>query len=158
MEQTLRTHLTSVNKGAITMGTRSTIAVELDNGQIQTVYCHWDGYLSHNGSILLEHYNSQQLATELVKLGDISVLGKYIEPKTEKHSFSCPETDCTVYYGRDCGVDDVATKQYHDFNDYQQNCYFQEYNYIWRGEWFVDCDDEDKFRKLSEAIDSDKNS
>ena len=38
------------------MGTRSTIALEYADGTVHQVYCHWDGYLEHNGRILQEHY------------------------------------------------------------------------------------------------------
>ena len=35
------------------MGTRSMIAIQNPyNKQIKAVYCHWDGYLEHNGSLL----------------------------------------------------------------------------------------------------------
>ena len=36
------------------MGTRSTIALEYADGTVEQVYCHWDGYVSHNGLILSE--------------------------------------------------------------------------------------------------------
>lgn len=39
------------------MSTRSTIAIENEDGTIKKVYCHFDGYLSHNGRILAEQYN-----------------------------------------------------------------------------------------------------
>ena len=46
------------------MGTRSVIAV-MHGTNAKAVYCHWDGYLEHNGKILQEHYNSVK-ANELV--------------------------------------------------------------------------------------------
>ena len=33
------------------------------------MYCHYDGYLDHNGRILLEHYNSEEDARALVDNG-----------------------------------------------------------------------------------------
>lgn len=66
------------------MSTRSDIIVQCANGQWKRIYCHWDGYLEHNGKILQEHYNSQTLAESLVNLGDLSSLGKVIG---EKHDF-----------------------------------------------------------------------
>ncbi len=38
------------------MGTRSTIAIANADGTVQSVYCHWDGYVSNNGFLLLCHY------------------------------------------------------------------------------------------------------
>ena len=40
------------------MATRSTIALEFADGTVEQVYCHWDGYLAHNGLMLLEHYSN----------------------------------------------------------------------------------------------------
>ena len=56
------------------MATRSTIAVEHADGTVSQVYCHWDGYLTHNGQILLDHYDTQEKAEQLVSLGSISSL------------------------------------------------------------------------------------
>jgi hypothetical protein len=39
------------------MGTRSRIGV-MHGDNVKSVYCHWDGYLEHNGEILLKHYDS----------------------------------------------------------------------------------------------------
>ena len=30
------------------MGTRSSIAIKTEDG-IKAIYCHWDGYVDHNG-------------------------------------------------------------------------------------------------------------
>ena len=40
------------------MATRSTIALEFADGTVQQVYCHWDGYIDHNGKILFENYSN----------------------------------------------------------------------------------------------------
>ena len=90
------------------MGTRSLIAV-VHGDNYKTVYCHWDGYLSHNGRILQERYDSPK-ANNLVALGNISSLQPNIG---EKHPFSKFDTDMpdqefeekygnmTTFYGRD---------------------------------------------------------
>jgi hypothetical protein len=70
------------------MGTRSVIGV-MHGNKAKTVYCHWDGYLDHNGRILLEHYNSSK-ANHLVAMGGLSSLGKELG---EKHPFSPHECD-----------------------------------------------------------------
>lgn len=56
------------------MGTRSYIIVKLRDGKWKRVYCHWDGYLKHNGRILNDHYSSQALAEKLVKPGSKAIL------------------------------------------------------------------------------------
>ena len=70
------------------MGTRSDIIVQRADGKWARVYCHWDGYLEHNGRILFDHYTSQRQAEELVALGDLSALGEMIG---EKHPFDAPQ-------------------------------------------------------------------
>jgi hypothetical protein len=54
------------------MSTRARIGIELKNGSILSVYHHWDGYESWLGRILKTHYNTRQLAAELIDGGDMS--------------------------------------------------------------------------------------
>jgi hypothetical protein len=56
------------------MATRSRIGIELSDGSILSVYCHWDGYPEFNGVKLVEHFNSRDAVTELIDGGDISAL------------------------------------------------------------------------------------
>jgi hypothetical protein len=55
------------------MATRSRIGIELSDGSILSAYHHWDGYESWLGRILHTHYNSKELAAELIDGGDMSV-------------------------------------------------------------------------------------
>ena len=52
------------------MGTRSTIALEFADKSVEQVYCHWDGYLEHNGMILLEYYSNPFILRDLIDLGE----------------------------------------------------------------------------------------
>jgi hypothetical protein len=54
------------------MATRSRIGIELSDGSILSAYHHWDGYESWLGRILRTHYNSKELAAELIDGGDMS--------------------------------------------------------------------------------------
>jgi hypothetical protein len=56
------------------MATRSRIGIELSDGSVLSVYCHWDGYPEFNGVKLVEHFNSRDAVTELIDGGDISAL------------------------------------------------------------------------------------
>ena len=91
------------------MATRSTIAVQHADGTVSQIYAHWDGYLSHNGRILFEAYNTQERAEALVALGDISSLDRSIE-QPAGHSFNKPVEGCTVFYGRDRGEEDQGVR------------------------------------------------
>ena len=59
------------------MATRSVIAVRTGTARkprYLAVYCHYDGYPSHQLPILAEHHNSPAAALSLVAGGDISAL------------------------------------------------------------------------------------
>lgn len=83
------------------MATRSTISLKTEDGY-NTIYCHWDGYPSHNGKLLQDHYNTQERVEELIALGSISSLRKHIKPvEGIPHTFEKPAEDITVVYYRD---------------------------------------------------------
>lgn len=133
------------------MATRSTIALEFADGTVQQVYCHWDGYLSNNGQILLNNYSDPFKLRELIDLGDISSLGPNIGGK---HEFDCPfkygtpeanawyedKREVTTFYGRDRGETGCEARKFADYTDYRNNAQFEEYNYILRrdGNWYVE--------------------
>jgi hypothetical protein len=121
------------------MATRSTIALEFADGTVEQVYCHWDGYLDHNGRILQAHYSDPFKLQKLIDLGDMSSLGKDIG---SQHAFSqAPEGECT-FYGRDRGETGCGAKKFKNFEDYKANHQYEEYEYILRNingvaTWFV---------------------
>ena len=69
------------------MATRSTIALEFADGTVQQVYCHWDGYLEHNGEILFHHYVDPFKTRDLIDQGDISSLGTVVGEKQSYDNF-----------------------------------------------------------------------
>ena len=117
------------------MGTRSAIGVQLEDGSIRAVYCHWDGYPEYNGKILLDHYDREK-AMQLIKLGDLSSLGDNIG---SKHDFNQRvDKECT-FYGRDRGEKGVKARKFDDddayFNEFSSGV---EYWYLLVGEyWYV---------------------
>lgn len=57
------------------MSTRSNIAIRYKNGTIKAIYCHFDGYLSGVGSMLLDNWkNPKKVATLVSDVGNISAL------------------------------------------------------------------------------------
>jgi hypothetical protein len=54
------------------MATRGRIGIELSDGSILSSYHHWDSYPEWLGRILKTHYNSKELAAELIDGGDMS--------------------------------------------------------------------------------------
>lgn len=146
------------------MATRSTIALEFADGSVGQIYCHWDGYLDHNGKILLENYTDPFKLQELIDLGDLSSLGADIGEKHEfdnPHKYGTPEWEawqdakrgvCT-FYGRDRGEDGINARYFKDFADYKANHQYEEYEYILRtdGNWYV-FSYEGEYRLLTEAL------
>ena len=92
-------------EGIYTMGTRSTIAIQNSNGTVTGIYCHWDGYLEHNGKILASSYTTEAKVRELIALGDLSSLGETIG---SRQNFDDPVKGTCIAYGRDRNETDVA--------------------------------------------------
>ena len=122
------------------MATRSTIAVLHTDGTVSSSYCHWDGYLTHHGRILVQHYNTLELAEELISHGSMSSLAESITP-AGAHTFDDPEKGCTVYYGRDRGETDTAPILFDDLTHYYQDNDNEEYDYLFIGNtWMYSTD------------------
>ena len=153
------------------MGTRSRIGV-MHGDVCKSVYCHWDGYLDHNGRILQEHYDSAR-ANHLVAMGDISSLGAKIG---DAHPFSKFEINnespdfaklmatheqaeaegWTTFYGRDRGEQGTEFKSAMTFADFMvqvENC-GAEYYYIMKdGVWYTGCPGEgDALMPLADVL------
>lgn len=143
------------------MATRSNIGIKLPTGQIRGIYCHWDGYLGHNGQILIRHYTDPDKVQALIDLGDLSVLSEKIGVKrpfdnphqygsTEHQDFENQYADQCVFYGRDRGEKDCQARVYAheaEFIDLGE-----EYVYIFdHGVWYVS-DHGCRLEPLHEAI------
>ena len=147
------------------MATRSTIALEFADGTIGQVYSHWDGYLAHNGKMLMEYYSNPFILRDLIDLGDISSLRPTIGTKhpfsqfdngMSTEEFYALYNDMTTFYGRDRGEVGSEARYYNDIHDYFNKCEHQEYDYILRNidgkaVWFV-CDHDGAFVTLESAI------
>ena len=69
------------------MSTHANIALLKPNGDIQSIYCHYDGYPQYVGKILHEHYNNQERVEQLIALGNISSLGEKLEPSELENKY-----------------------------------------------------------------------
>ena len=147
------------------MATRSTIALEFADGTIGQVYCHWDGYLAHNGKMLQEYYSNPFVLRDLIDLGSLSSLRPQIGTK---HPFSMFEANMTqdeyanlyrdmcTFYGRDRGEGQYESTYFKDFADFKANGQAEEYDYILRNvngvaTWYVS-DHGSEFILLTEAF------
>lgn len=87
------------------MSTNSTIKIKRKDGTETGIYCHYDGYVEGVGATLQLAYNTAEKVEALLKLGDLSILGYYTDPKPgEEHSFDGKrqENVCVAYH-RDRG-------------------------------------------------------
>ena len=112
------------------MSTNSIIGIKKLDGTETKIYCHWDGYIEHNGLILQMYYDTPEKIEELLELGNLSSLDRKIKPEGH-HTFERPESGVCVAYHRDRGEELEDATGYDD----------QEYNYIFDeriGAWLVD--------------------
>ena len=134
------------------MGTRSAIGV-MHGAKAKVVYCHWDGYLEHNGRILFDHYDSAK-ANHLVALGNISSLDKNIEiPEGVEHTFDKAAPGVTTFYSRDRGEEgNEFSVCFSDVEMYEKFDWC-EYFYIMRdGVWYVSEGQGSEWRELAVAL------
>ena len=119
------------------MATRSTIAVQLEDGSVIQSYCRQDGCIEHNGRILFESYDYYDAAVALVVRGNMSSLGCRVFPNGE-HSFEKPEQGTTVYYGRDHGERGREANVFANWAEFEKEMRHEEYDYVFRnGKWSV---------------------
>lgn len=84
--------------------TSTTIAMQMEDGTIKVVPVSSDGFLSHTGKILVEHYKNPSIVQELLSRGEITTLGKYIGDPWE-------DEDATVFYADDFKDDPDVTDE-----------------------------------------------
>ena len=122
------------------MATRSLIGKLNSDGTVTHIYCHWDGYPSHNGFLLQEYWDTPYKVDQLLALGDLSSLGKEIG---EQHDFNGSRNrDWCMAYGRDRNQSNTRARtvsredffgdeDYIDYfylynEDFEWECYYEE--------------------------------
>lgn len=120
------------------MATRSRIGIENEDGTVSSIYCHWDGYPSHNGKLLVENYQDREKVKALIALGSISTLNREVFASDKDHSFDKPYEGVTVAYHRDRGEDYNPPRLNESRDDYFEDDN-EEYGYLFtkEGEWLV---------------------
>lgn len=97
------------------MSTRSLITIKRAADKYECIYCHSDGYLTYNGAMLLDHYNDKEKVEKLLKLGNISILERNLDPDPNMpHSFDYDKRQdgVVVAYGRDRGEKEQESQIY----------------------------------------------
>ncbi len=129
------------------MGTRSMIGMVGADGSVRAIYCHWDGYVKHNGMILDKHYSDADKVAALIDLGSISSLRAEIGEQHPFDTYGMPAEDLdprwerwTKAYGRDRGEADQEAQSFASVQDYADTIgdNGDEYRYLFDGAaWFV---------------------
>ena len=159
------------------MGTRSMIAIQNPYSKdVRAVYCHWDGYLEHNGAILHKHYSQSPKVNNLIALGDLSSLGREIGEKRpfSKHELDPNSVDFAAeiarleeaekqgwcnFYTRDRG-EDAPFKVFKNLSKASEHYAWSDYYYCFKyskaddyqsGEWFFKKNG-GRWKKLAPAI------
>ena len=153
------------------MGTRSMIAIENPHSKaVKAIYCHWDGYLQHNGSILNEHYSNSPKVNNLIALGDLSSLRPEIGvqhafssldvPKEEQEAYDKEHGNSCTFYTRDRG-EDAPYKHFESAKAALEyyNGSWCEYFYLFRydadlesGKWFFKDRNGGAWKRLATAL------
>ena len=152
------------------MGTHSRIGV-MHGDKVKSIYCHWDGYLEHNGQVLEQYYDSAK-ANNLVALGDMSTLRPQIGEKHAFSQFDLPAEEVEAYkeltrdwctfYGRDRGEVSVwkVANTFEEFLEQADGCGAEFYYIMKDGVWYVGTTYENthplskRLTLLSEALES----
>lgn len=124
------------------MATRSIIGIRRENGTYDFIMCHFDGYLELNGEILHQYYQDKEKIESLIRLGNISVLGKNLEPEQDQNQrVEEPLKNVTIAYHRD------RNEKYHVYHaengaDFQKfaDCSWVEFIYLYdekKSMWLV---------------------
>ena len=73
------------------MSTRCRIGLEMPNGKVKSVYCHFDGYPEGVGETLKKHYQNPEDVEKVLELGDLSSLGEFYNEGLAKKKWAMYE-------------------------------------------------------------------
>lgn len=126
------------------MATRANIGIQNESGTISAIYTHYDGYIEYMGRMLLDHYNSETQAQNLIEGGSISTLQRRpfpIYPGFNFENHRDVDPDSTVYYHRDRGEswEDNKPRTFSNVTEWgKTDIGYIEYLYLWHlGCWHV---------------------
>ena len=149
------------------MATRSAIGIK-HGDVIKSIYCHWDGYVEHNGVILNEFYSNSVDINRLIATGDASSLGACVGKKIDfgrrwedtdyiKLGETHVAPQCT-FYSRDRG-EDAPFRTFltdADFLEHYDGMGAELYYLFDHGVWYVSQHHQNNFKPLHEVLQKEK--
>lgn len=100
-----------------------------------TIYCHWDGYPSHVGKMLHEHYSELSKVDQMLAFGDASSINESLE--------------ASVFFGRDKNETANVSAEAMSLGDMVGEV---PYIYLFDGVRWQATKDGDRFLDIPEAI------
>lgn len=122
------------------MSTNCSVSILID-GQVKSVYGHWDGCPSDVGRKLTENYKTRDIVAELIELGDFSQLEETL--------------DASVFYARDKGEDPSRVRSLTtNIRTLNKTYSSAEYHYFFVDQegWFVRASRDEKWQRLDEKM------
>ena len=119
------------------MSTRCLIAREREDGRIEAIYCHHDGYPNHAGRILREHYRQEEKVKALIALGGLSALGaelgRKLSPRKVRRRWGFQTNTCVAYH-RDLGEEKIEIHHFDQAEELLEKAgeFWAEYVYLYR--------------------------
>lgn len=94
-----------------------------NDGSIESIYCHFDGYLEGVGRKLNDYYSDYESVKDLIKLGNIESLKEKIKPDLDS-----TKNNVTIAYHRDLGdkynkTKPMISKNIKEFDDVLFDCW-----------------------------------
>jgi hypothetical protein len=92
------------------MGTPSMIGILNNDGSVTATYCHYDGYLEHNGRVLMTSYNTRHAARAVAEAGYFSSLSEKFNESVEYavHKNESPVVYDSVEVYMKCGYNHAS--------------------------------------------------
>ena len=127
--------------------TNAYIGKQLKDGRIVAVYCHSG---RDAGKVLFEHYKTSKKVKDLISLGDLSSIEKFVAPRSgSTHSWKTPKDNVTIAYSRERG-DKFSQKWFNNENEFLYENFGHTYLFK-RGKWyFCNTDKNHKFVEIDE--------
>jgi len=107
------------------MGTRSRVGI-MQGDVCKSVYCHYDGYLSYAGKMLLKRWDEAEVL-KLIKMGDNSGIQESVD-------------EMNFYRDRgETAVGAQTAKSFNEFLEQVENCGGEYYYLMKDGVWYAGC-------------------
>lgn len=134
------------------MSTQAMIGRLTAEGQVVAISLNWGAEPINTGKTLTTFYKDEARVKELIDLGNLSRLGKYINGRSgQKHSFGNQCADTCVAYHRDRG-DDWNQYQFTDIGKYHRDNCGTYFFLFFEDQWYVKTIGRLPFQKLTQKM------